>query len=132
MGFDNPTPKTEDLYIKSINTTVDRLRALLEEVRAGTLVLPNCDLDDGNTTKAAEYTLADDAYAKLLASLSAQKFDETTPQLRANILAFYSDLSLPIETRKDPAHWQAVLADLAQLKDAPITPANGHLVPLAH
>ncbi len=132
MGFDNPTPKTEDLYIKSINTTVTRYTALLEEVRAGTLVLPNYNLDDGNMTKAAEYTLADDAYARLLASLSAQKFDEITPQLRANILAFYSNLSLPIETKKVPAHWQAVLADLAQLKDAPITPANGHLVPLAH
>ncbi len=40
------------------------------------------------------------AYAKLLVRLTAQKFDGTTPQLRANILAFYSDLSLPIETRK--------------------------------
>ena len=47
MGFNNPTPQTEDLYIKSINTTIDGYRALLEEVRAGKLVLPNCDLDDG-------------------------------------------------------------------------------------
>ena len=60
LGFNNPTPKTEDLYIKSINTTVDQYRVYLEEVRAGTLVLPNCDLDDGKATKAAEYTLADD------------------------------------------------------------------------
>ncbi len=60
MGFDNPTPKTEDLYIKSINATVDQYRVYLEEVRAGTLVLPNCDLDDGKATIAAEYTLADD------------------------------------------------------------------------
>jgi hypothetical protein len=132
MGFDNPSAKTEDLYIKSINTTVDRYTALLEEVRAGTLVLPNCDLDDGNISKAAEYTLADETYASLLARLTAQQFDGTTPQLRANILEFYSDLSLPIETRKDPAHWQAVLADLNQLKNAPLTPANSHPVPLAH
>jgi hypothetical protein len=80
---------------------------LLEEERAGTLVLPNCDLDDGSPTKAAEYTLADEAYAKLLASLTAKKFNGVTPQLRANILAFYSDLSLPVETRKAPALWQA-------------------------
>ena len=33
LAFNNPTPQTEDLYIKSINTTVDRYRALLEEVR---------------------------------------------------------------------------------------------------
>jgi hypothetical protein len=32
LAFDNPTPQTEDLYIKSINTTVDQYR-VLEEVR---------------------------------------------------------------------------------------------------
>ena len=116
MGFDNPTPQTEDLYIKSINTTVDRYLALLEEVRAGTLVLPNCDLDDGKTTKAAEYTLADVTYARLLARLTERKFDGTLPQLRDNILDFYSDLALPIETRKAPALWQGVLADLTELR----------------
>jgi hypothetical protein len=79
-------------------------------------VLPNCDLDDGERTKAAEYTLADETYANLLAKLAAQKFDGTSPQLRANILDFYSDLSLPIETRKDPARWQGVLTDLSELK----------------
>lgn len=116
LGFNNPTPQTEDLYIKSINATVDQYRLYLEEVRAGTLVLPNRDLDDGITTKAAEYTLADETYANLLAGLSAQKFDGTSPQLRDNILEFYSDLSLPIETRKDPARWQGVLTNLGELK----------------
>lgn len=116
MGFDNPTPQTEDLYIKSINTTVDHYVAMLEEVRAGTLVLPNCHLDDGKTTNAAEYTLSDETYASLLAKLTAQKFDGTLPELRDNILAFYSDLSLPIETRKDSERWQAVLTDLDKLK----------------
>jgi Zinc dependent phospholipase C len=118
MGFDNPTAQTEDLYIKSINATVDSYLALLEEVRAGKLVLPNCDLDDGKTTKAAEYTLADESYARLLARLSARKFDTTTPQLRDNILVFYSDLSLQIETRKDAARWQSLLTDLVELQAA--------------
>ena len=31
LAFNNPTPQTEDLYIKSINTTVDQYRAFLEE-----------------------------------------------------------------------------------------------------
>jgi hypothetical protein len=122
LGFDNPTPKTEDLYIKSINTTVDQYRAQLKEVRAGTLVLPNCDLDSGNPTKAAEYSLTDETYASLLAKLSAQNFDQTSPQLRDNVLAFYSDLSMPIETRKDPARWQAVLTGLSELKAVTLSP----------
>ncbi len=51
LAFKNPTPQTEDLYFKSINTTVDQYRIFLEAVRSDTLVLPNCDLDSGNVTK---------------------------------------------------------------------------------
>jgi hypothetical protein len=122
MGFDNPSPRTEDLYIKSINATGDRYRVLLEEVRAGTLALPNCDLDDGNSTSAAEYVLADEAYANLLARLAAQKFDGTTAQLRNNVLAFYANVS--VETGSDPAQEHSVLSDLKQLKDASLIPVH--------
>jgi zinc dependent phospholipase C len=116
LAFNNPTPQTEDLYFKSIDATVDQYRALLEEIRTNSLTLPNRDLDTGNTTKAAEYSLTDEAYAKLLSRLSEKKFDGTTADLRDNILNFYSDLSAPIETKRDTAHWQAVLTSLDQLK----------------
>jgi len=123
LGFNNPTPQTEDLYIKSIDTTTDRYRTLLEEVRTGKLVLPNCNLDDGNPTEAGEYSLTDEAYASLLAQLSAHNFDRTSAQLRDNILQFYADPSLPNETKKDAARWQAVLTDLSQLKSVTPSPA---------
>jgi hypothetical protein len=116
MAFNSPTPKTEDLYFKSINTTVDRYRAFLEEVRSKSLLLVNCDLDTGDETKAAEYSLTDTAYAKLLRQLADKKFDKTSTALRANILDFYTDLSVPIETKKDQAKWQSVLSSLDQLK----------------
>jgi zinc dependent phospholipase C len=126
FAFNNPTPKTEDLYIKSINATVDQYRAFLEEVRADRLVLPNCDLDSGQATKAAEYSLTDDTYAKLLGQLSGRRFDQTKPELRANILDFYSDLSAPIETKKDQVRWRRVLSALDQLKSAtPVPTAVG-------
>jgi hypothetical protein len=121
LAFKNPTPQTEDLYIKSINTTVDHYRVFLEEVRAGALVLPNCDLDTGNVTSAAEYSLTDDTYAKLLAQLAQGNFALTSPELRDNILQFYSDLSAPIATKKDPGRWQGVLKALNQLQS--VTPA---------
>jgi hypothetical protein len=67
--------------------------------------------------------LAGDTYAKLLGQLSSRKFDGTTPGLRANILDFYSDLSAPIETKKDQVRWQGVLTALDQLKSlAPVAP----------
>ena len=116
LAFNSPTPQTEDLYIKSINTTVDQYRVFLEQVRTDSIVLPNCDLDSGKRTEAAEYSLTDDAYAKLLAQLSERKFDRATTELRANILQFYSDLSLPIETKRDQVRWEGVLSSLDQLK----------------
>jgi hypothetical protein len=57
----------------------------------------------------------------LLAQLSERKFDLTTPALGENILQFYSDLSLSIDTKKDQVRWQGVVTALDQLKAA--TPA---------
>lgn len=116
MAFNNPTPKTEDMYFKSINNTVDQYRIYLQQVRTNSLILANTDFDTGKETVAAEYSLTDETYAKLLGQLSGRKFDLTSPGLRQNILEFYSDLSAPIETKKDTARWQSVLASLDQLK----------------
>src|SRR5579863_7479872 len=118
LAFNNPTRQTEDLYFKSINTTVDQYRTFLEEVRGDSLVLPNCDLDTGLVTTAAEYSLTDETYAKLLDQLATRKFDRMLPDLRDNIEQFYSDLSAPIETKKDPPRWQSLLASLDELKAA--------------
>jgi hypothetical protein len=59
----------------------------------------------------------------LLVQLSSRKFDRMSPELRDNILQFYSDQSLPIETKKDPVRWQAVLTELDELKSAAPVPA---------
>ena len=123
LAFNNPTPQTEDLYFKSINTTVDQYRIYLRQLRAGSLELVNSDFDTGKVTAAAEYSLTDDTYAKLLGQLADRKFDRTTPDLRGNILWFYSDLSLPIETKKDKDRWQNVLTSLDQLKLVTPVPA---------
>jgi hypothetical protein len=122
LAFNNPTPQTEDLYFKSINTTVDKYRIYLQQVRAGSLELDNRDFDTGKETKAAEYSLTDLAYAKLLGQLAERKFDLTSAELRDNILDFYSDLSLPLETKKDATRWQSVLSSLDQLRLVTPTP----------
>jgi hypothetical protein len=131
LAFNNPTAKTEDLYIKSINKTIDQYRVFLEQVRTDTLVLPNSDLDTGQLTAAAEYSLTDESYAALLSQLSDRKFDRTSPELRANILQFYSDLSLPIETKTNQRRWQEVLTQLDQLKIAPVPVVASDAAPLS-
>jgi len=46
LAFNNPTPQTEDLYIKSINTTVDEYRIFLKEQGTDTRAA-HCDFDTG-------------------------------------------------------------------------------------
>src|SRR5271167_1737014 len=122
LAFNNPNPQTEDLYIKSINTTVDRYRVFLEEVRTDTLVLPNCDLDSGNPTRVAEYSLTDATYAKLLGQLAKSKFDLMTPELRDNVLQFYSGGPASIQTKDDTVRSASVPALLDQLRAATPVP----------
>ena len=58
----------------------------------------------------------------MLAELSERKFELTTTDLRDNILHFYSDLSAPIETKKNTVRWQSVLTQLDQLKSVTLVP----------
>jgi len=122
LAFKSPSPQTEDLYIKSINTTVDHYRALLREARTDSLVLPNYDLDTGNPTREGEYPLTDETYAKLLGQLAASKFDRTSPDLRDNILQFYSATSTSVQSNDDKLRSTNVPAWLDQLRAATPVP----------
>ena len=124
LDFNVPTPKTEDLYFTSINQTVDNYGLLLNETRARKVKLDNDDLDSGKATIAGEYILADDTYAKLLSQLADKKFDVTTVALRRNVLAFYSNTSAPIDTKKDPGKWEKVQSNLDALKTFTPNPAQ--------
>jgi hypothetical protein len=88
-----PSPATEDLYIESVNKTVDSYKAQLKLLRqsGNQITLPNRDFDTGNPTKPTEYRLADETYSKLVQQLATRKFDLVTPDLQANIVAFYSE-----------------------------------------
>jgi hypothetical protein len=118
LAFKNPTPQTEELYFKSLNRALDHYRVFVEQAGRDLLHFVNSDLDTGQETKPAEYSLTDDTYARLLAKLEKRKFDPVTPALRKDILRFYSDLSSPIETKKHKARWQNLLRGLDQLKAA--------------
>jgi hypothetical protein len=116
MDFKIPTRKTEDLYIASVNHTLDNYKSLLAEVRSNKLSLPNTDFDTGRMTHAGEYVLTDKAYAHLLDQLAQHNFEHVTPELRDNILAFYSDPSAPVATKRKSAEWAKTQAELERLK----------------
>lgn len=124
LSFKPPTPEAERMFLASLNATLGRYRTLLKQARAGRVNLPNMNFDTGNPTRAGEYNLADESYAKLLNKLEDRGFKDITPELRRNILAFYSDLNAPIETKKDKKDWQETLAALNKLKATAIEAAR--------
>jgi hypothetical protein len=116
VAFKIPTTQTEDMYIKSINKTVDDYGALLRQQRQVQLRLADMDFDTGRETRAGEYSLADQTYAHLLNELAKRDFDQATPQLRQNILSFYSDPNAPITTKKNSKAWRTAQEELEKLK----------------
>ena len=116
MAFKIPTTQTEDLYIKSINKTVDEYGALLHEQKAGQLNIPDMDFDTGRETRAGEYSLADKTYAHLLDDLAKHNFAQASPELRQNILAFYGDPKAQIATKKNAKAWRITQDELDRLK----------------
>jgi len=116
LDFKIPTRQTEDLYIASVNRTLDDYRHLLEKVHEKQLDLPNTDFDTGKVTHAGEYRLSDDAYANLLDRLSRKNFEQMSPQLQQNILAFYKDENAPLATKRKASAWQKTSEELDKLK----------------
>jgi hypothetical protein len=121
LDFKIPTRKTEDLYIASVNRTLDNYKNLLREVKANDLQLTNTDFDTGRVTHAGEYKLTDKTYAHLLDQLAKDKFQQVTPDLRLNILTFYKDPGAPLSTKADHAAWDKVQEELQRLRTTPQT-----------
>jgi len=114
LAYKPLTPEIEKLYMASVNATLDRYVTLLSGVKSDRLDLPNVNFDVGDPTAAGKYRLADSAYAKLLHKLKDQ-YAVIPPDLRADLLAYYSDLTLPIFTRTSASDWRRLTAELSQL-----------------
>lgn len=111
-----PSPETETLYLKSINSTVDQYGIYLRDVKADKLSLKNTDFDTGKPTVAGEYGLTDEAYAKLLDKLADAKFAHMLDSLRQNLLDFYNTTNVPVYAKKNPERWNKALRNIASLK----------------
>lgn len=131
LDFKIPNQKTEDLYIASVDLTIENYKKLLTETSEGQLQLTNTDFDTGRATHAGEYALTDKAYAHLLDQLAAHNFDQISPALRSNILAFYSDPAAPNATRKKPGDWKKAQEELEKLRALPDSPPPAEPRPAA-
>ena len=135
LDFKIPTQKAEDMYIKSVDLTVQDYSDLLAMAKGNEMQLVNTDFDTGRSAGAGEYELSDKTYAHLLDDLAKNDFQQTSPELRANILAFYAGHKAGTEAqrrkkkvRKDEVDWEEVEKELKKLQDTrPSPPANSAL-----
>jgi hypothetical protein len=120
LNFKEPTPKTEDLYFKSVDQTFSHLRTELIAVKNEDLQTPNIDLDTGKPTARGEYPLADATYRELLAKLASDHFQHTDEALRQNILGFFDHgRDVEQESRIDPCNtecWRKTWVQANQLR----------------
>jgi hypothetical protein len=118
LAFRRPTPEVEKMFMASFNATVDNYRSLLANAGAGRLNLPNENFDVGEPTVAGKYLGADETYDQLLSKLAERKFAGISPELRGNILDYYSDRKAPnsATTKKAAAKWEKLTAQVEQLR----------------
>jgi len=119
-----PNAQEEDIYLKSVNLTVNFYRLRLAElqrpanVRSG-LDLQDIDLDTGQPTSSGEYALADQSYARLLGDLTQPSGTQLPIPVHDTMLSFYADPAAPNTMKAKPKDWQQVQTNLAILRTAP-------------
>ncbi len=121
LAFKIPSSQTEDLYIESVNRTVQAYREALEQVNRGELRFPNLDCDTGRPTVPGEYSLGDRTHARLLEDLVKNGLEGTPPDLRTQLLAFYAQ-ARPPTNRKQLKAWRRTTRELQALKAGPGSP----------
>ena len=96
-----PSPRTEELYLLSLNHTVDAFREALHQLAASDapLALANIDLDTGYHAQLGDYPLADQTYSQLLHRITS-KPDRIIPEgLRQDIIGHYADIGVTTDSQ---------------------------------
>jgi len=121
VTFKIPTKQTEDMYIKSVDATVENYATLLHQAKGGSVDLPNRDFDTGKETRRGEYALTDKTYAKLVDNLASKTTDPLSPALHDDLLRFYADPNASDATRKNAKAWQKLQAEWQGLKQRAVS-----------
>ncbi len=114
--FKIPTTQGENLYLASVNHTVDSYRTELEEVGQHRLRLENLDCDTGKPTRPGEYSLSDKTYASLVVHLTDEGPDQVAPEVRENILQYFSHGAPRLLKQKERKVWEQARKKLPLLQ----------------
>jgi len=114
-----PTHETEELYLESVNKTVANFRSQLTRELNGQLIIQNTDFDTGGKPHLGEYSLSDTTYARLLDDLCQRGVSQIRPDLKQNILAYFSKGEPTLRSHCDKERWHKTQTELAILRAVP-------------
>jgi Zinc dependent phospholipase C len=123
LELKTPTPAAEQLFEASFNDSLSRYQKLLVQAGTGQPDLPNENFDTGEMTGPGKYRLTDETQAKLLDALAKQGFKGVSPEIRAELLEYFSHPDAPYEMKRKPKNWARVQAQLEELKNTTPLPA---------
>ena len=95
LAFEPLTTETERMFLESFQASSAFYRASLDAIRTGRLALSDVDLDTGKPSARGANSLADEAYADLLAEFADRKFTGVPPGLRRDINEYYAGRNAP-------------------------------------
>jgi hypothetical protein len=108
------------MFEASFNAALDHYKALLGQQRDGQQPnIPNDNFDTGSVTPPGKYFMNDAVHARLLETLAKDNFACASPEMRAELLDFYSDPNAPNSVKRKPKEWAKVQVALQQLKSVP-------------
>lgn len=81
--------------------------------------LANRDLDTGVVVHPSGYPLTDATFCELAHELVQDPKLPIPPGVKAEVLAYYADMTLPFATKKHADKWQRLQADLVVLQSMP-------------
>jgi len=108
LRYKNPGPQGEKYFFAAMDSVLHHYTIDLKAVGNNDLSLINIDYDTGKPTVMYEYTLTDETYKDWLMSLKKQDFTTATPDIRSNILSFYSKADTTAVLKNDPDVWKAI------------------------
>jgi hypothetical protein len=111
-----PTPAVEKLFMDSFDRSVRQFSRAMDHAMDHSLQLDSKNYDVGIVTPAGAYRLDDEVQAYWLDLLARKHFTTVTPAIRAELLAYFSNLDAPVTTKKDSKKWQQLLSELQWLK----------------
>ena len=124
LQFKMPTPEVEQLFMASFSRAAQQYQSDLSSAASRSLQLSDFNFDVGDVTNPGRYVLEDNAYVWWLSELAKTNFAIIDAPIRNTIVTYLSDPAASPASKRKPAQWSKVIAELKELKSAPIASAG--------